>query len=105
MGSKQFVDANGHPVPLFLQTDDTINVTIGATQNRSAQLDDETQVVEVYCTSDAFFRVGDVTVVAAAADSRPITANVATLVRVQGGDYISVIQQSAGGTCYITPLG
>lgn len=56
----------------------------------------------VWCSSDAHILVGASPT--ATTSSTPISAGVAEYINVNPGEKVSAIQQSAGGTLYVTEL-
>lgn len=80
----------------------------GSSVRNSVAFDSDTRVIEVWADVACRFRQGDVTVVAAANDHR-LPAMTGRLYAV-GGDqltqatHFAVIQESTGGTLYITEM-
>lgn len=59
--------------------------------------------IRVYCTTDAFIVIGAAPVATAAA-GMPVTGKIPEVYDCEQGDKVSAIQQSAGGTLYVTAL-
>jgi len=103
--SAQDRDENGHVFPLFRRgtvQKITYTGTAGVIANAVSA---ECQAVLIWCGTDAHIAIGAAPV-AVAADDWPITGKVEVMVRVEMGESfkVSAIQQSAGGTLYVTEL-
>ncbi len=98
--TKQFTDDNGNPIAMF-RPQATINVAYTGTKGDTAGVETGVKVVRIYCTSDAFIRIN---AAATAAAGMPVKAEVETYLPINEGEYVSAIQQSAGGTLYVTPM-
>ncbi len=100
--TKMFLDENGRPVPVFraLSTE-TLAYTDSA--DTSAALDNQVQLVRVWCFTDAFVLVGaDPT--ATALNAVPVAAKVAEYFPINRGDKVSIIRQATSGAGYVTGL-
>lgn len=56
----------------------------------------------IYCTTDAHVLVG--TAPTATTSSTPVTGGVPEYINVNPGEKVSAVQQSAGGTLFVTEL-
>ena len=80
----------------------------GTTARNSVAFNADTRAIEINADTDCFFQSGDNTVVATGTDHRLPSGE--TRVYSLGGDrqaqhtHIAVIQESAGGTLYISEL-
>ncbi len=80
-------------------------LTIAATQNRtSGAVGSGTAVVRLVATSDCFVAFGGSTVAATSSDMFLPSGVVEEFQVVPNATYISVIQDAAGGTLYITEM-
>jgi hypothetical protein len=101
--SRQLKDDNGHVVPGAFPAGVTQTVAYTATHGVITN-PVNTRLIEVYVTSAAYILVG----AAPVADSgdRPWPANTPLILQVEAGtDKVSAVQQSAGGSLYVTELG
>ncbi len=97
------MDENGYPVPVFRMGTVHKKAYTDSSAAITAAISEKCQLVIVWCSTDAHFRVA-ATPVAVVTD-RPITAKVDVLVRVKGGtDKIAAIRQSSSGDMYVTEL-
>lgn len=98
----QFIDNLGYPAPVF-KFGATQVVAYTATAASSAALGDETRLVHLWPSTDCHILIGPSPQTADANDV-PLTAKIATVVRVNPGDVISVIRQTDNGNLYVTEL-
>ena len=56
----------------------------------------------IWCSTDAHIAVGSAPV--ATTSDKPVTAKLDYVIDIEPGQKVSAIQQSAGGTLYVTPL-
>lgn len=95
-------DDNGVPFPVFkMGTVQKVayTATAGAITNGVGE---KTRLAIVWCSTDAHIAIG--TAPTATTDDRPVTGKVDTLVQLDPGDKISAVQQSTGGTMFVTEL-
>lgn len=95
-------DRSGRPIPAlrlgavqtaaYTGTAGTISMGVGGT----------TKVVRVWCSTDAHIAIGQNPT--ATANSTPVSAKQAEYFKVRRGDKVSAIQQSSGGTLYVTEM-
>lgn len=92
------------PIPLKLQTGKTQNVAYTATAARSTQLGAQTYAIRVQSTTACHIRIDGSTVVAITTDTL-INANApGENIGVSPGQYVSAVQDSAGGNLNITEM-
>jgi len=96
-------DLTGHPLPAFRYGTTHVVAYTGTAARMSTGISDGCKLALVWCETDAHIAVGDNSVDATTSD-KPITAKVDTPVVVNPGEFISAIQQSAGGNMYVTEL-
>lgn len=95
-------DETGAPYPAFkMGTVQSVAYT-GTAGTITNGVGEKTRLAVVHCTSDAHIAVG--VNPTATTDDRPITAQVDVLVALEPGERVSAVQQTAGGTLYVTEL-
>lgn len=97
--TNQARDENGFPFPVFRHLVSTVTAYT-ASAGTSGAMPTGIRLVRVYCTSDAFIRIGGT----ATNLYTPVTADVAELFRVNEGDTVSAIRQTGDGNMHVTPL-
>lgn len=78
-------------------------VAYTGTQGRSTVLGGQTTIVRIVCTSNAHLKFGGSAVAATTGDLY-ITSGREEYFYVQPASYVSAIQDSAGGTMYLTEM-
>lgn len=65
----------------------------------------QTRFVTVNCSSDAYYLFGDSGVVATATNGTFLAAGQEHFVRIRPGQYVSAVQDSAGGNLIVSEFG
>lgn len=96
------VDGNGVAIQGIFRPLDSMTLAVGAVSNRNTK-PINAGIVRLLPTTDCHIRFGDSSVVATAIDL-PILKYVTEYFVLQPNEYISVIQDSAGGSLFITTM-
>lgn len=81
-------------------------VAYSGTQGRtSSGVGEQTRFVTVYCSTDAYYRFGDSSVAATVSNGNFLPAGNEHFVRIRAGEYVSAIQDSAGGNLIVSEFG
>jgi len=98
-----FEDKRGNIAPLMRPTKgDAYEFDYTSTKGETAEITE--QAVRIKCTSEAYIKIGETSAVAAASYDYDIKVNADEVVDIKLRDnekYVSAVQVSAGGTCYV----
>jgi len=95
-------DTKGYPIQGALRFDIAQKITVSGTTARNGT-DFTRKVIRVYSTEDAFIKLGDDTVEATANDHF-LPKEVVDFITVDDSTRLAAIQDSTGGTLYISEL-
>lgn len=98
-----FEDKRGNVAPLMKPTKgSTYDFTYTGTAGKTAEITED--AVRILCTTNAFIKIGETDAVAASSSDYDmfVLANQQEDIKLFGSDkYISAVQVTTGGTCYI----
>lgn len=94
-------DQAGHLIPV-LRAGTVQSAAYTGTAGTTNGVGGTTAVVRVWCSTDAYVAFGPSA--SATASHTPVSAKQAEYFAVRAGDKVSAVQQSAGGTLYVTEM-